>query len=210
MPSVNAIQVMGSDVYVGGSFTNAGGILASNIARWDGSSWSALDAGILDGSVDYMTVYNNELYVSGAFTKVGTTNANNIAKWDGSAWSPVGGGLIDSHSPLAAYGGALYAGGRFTNDGPIVFSKWDGNQWSIVDNGVLPAPPNRWPLATADFMPAEPLSSTGRMIIGWFDGTAPIGRWSGTDRISEIRGSLLWQSTETMSMSEEAFSPAAA
>jgi hypothetical protein len=30
-------------------------------------------------------------------------------------------------------------GGRYTNDGPIVFSKWDGSQWSIVDTSVLPA-----------------------------------------------------------------------
>ena len=34
------------NVYVGGSFTQAGGIPAQNIARWNGSGWSSLGAGL--------------------------------------------------------------------------------------------------------------------------------------------------------------------
>src|SRR5690242_15460298 len=81
MPAVNAIIMLGSDVYVAGSFTNAGGITASNIARWNGSSWSALGTG-LAGQADSMAVYNGELYVTGNFTQADDTNANYIAKWD--------------------------------------------------------------------------------------------------------------------------------
>ena len=40
------IEVVGSDIYVGGWFTNAGGNPnADYIARWDGSTWNALGSG---------------------------------------------------------------------------------------------------------------------------------------------------------------------
>jgi hypothetical protein len=44
----------GDTVYVGGSFTNAGGHAAYSIARWDGSSWSGLGSGM--GGVDWPQV----------------------------------------------------------------------------------------------------------------------------------------------------------
>src|SRR5206468_2513899 len=46
--SVAALVVSGSDVYAGGSFTKAGGSAANNIAKWNGSSWSALGSGLGD------------------------------------------------------------------------------------------------------------------------------------------------------------------
>ncbi len=36
----------GSDVYAGGYFTTAGGSAATNIAKWNGSTWSALGSGM--------------------------------------------------------------------------------------------------------------------------------------------------------------------
>jgi hypothetical protein len=36
----------GNVVYVGGAFTNAGGVAARKIAQWNGSSWSAIGGGI--------------------------------------------------------------------------------------------------------------------------------------------------------------------
>ena len=44
--TVDALVVDGSGMlYVGGQFTMAGGVPANNIARWDGTSWTPLDAG---------------------------------------------------------------------------------------------------------------------------------------------------------------------
>jgi hypothetical protein len=36
-----AVAVVDNDVYVGGLFALAGGTLVNNIAKWDGSLWSA-------------------------------------------------------------------------------------------------------------------------------------------------------------------------
>ncbi|HHY87039.1 MAG TPA: hypothetical protein GYA07_16120 [Verrucomicrobia bacterium] len=44
--SVNAIVVQGTNVYVGGNFRRAGGILVNGIARWDGQNWHPLGTGI--------------------------------------------------------------------------------------------------------------------------------------------------------------------
>jgi len=40
--TVLAMAVSGTDLYVGGTFTLAGAVSVSNIAKWDGSSWTAL------------------------------------------------------------------------------------------------------------------------------------------------------------------------
>src|SRR5262245_39976875 len=48
---VSALAVSGNDLYAGGHFTTAGGIVATNIAKWNGSTWSALGSGI-GGSLD--------------------------------------------------------------------------------------------------------------------------------------------------------------
>jgi len=40
--AVFALAVSGSDLYAGGNFTTAGGHAANRIAKWNGSSWSAL------------------------------------------------------------------------------------------------------------------------------------------------------------------------
>ena len=43
---VNALAVSGTDLYAGGSFTTAGGVVADNIAKWNGSAWSVLSSGM--------------------------------------------------------------------------------------------------------------------------------------------------------------------
>src|SRR5712691_4719460 len=42
---VGACCSIGADLYVGGSFSWAGGISALNVARWDGTTWYPVGAG---------------------------------------------------------------------------------------------------------------------------------------------------------------------
>jgi hypothetical protein len=78
---VNAIAVSGSDLYVGGTFTNAAGIATADyIAKWSGSAWSALGSnGAGDGAinlytyglkVDAIAVSGTDVYVGGTFNNV--------------------------------------------------------------------------------------------------------------------------------------------
>src|SRR5207237_6507680 len=89
--NVSAIESDGTNLYVGGLFTSAGGVNATNIARWNGSAWSALGTG-LNGPVRALLYKTNTLYVGGSFTNVlGGINLTNLAAWDGGAWSVWGG-----------------------------------------------------------------------------------------------------------------------
>src|SRR2546425_2808630 len=123
--SVSALAVSGSDVFAGGDFTRAGGSPANSVAKWDGSSWSALGSGIVSdfgSSVGALAVSGSDVYAGGFFTMAGGSAANSIAKWNGSSWSALGSGInwgaYDAIvSALAVSGGDLYAGGVCTAAG---------------------------------------------------------------------------------------------
>jgi hypothetical protein len=105
---VHAIAYVGTDVIVGGEFTDVDNISeADDIAVWDGSSWSAMGSngyanGALTGTVYALAVDSSDnLYVGGSFFGVydGSTwhpEASRIAKWDGSHWSALGYGASTS------------------------------------------------------------------------------------------------------------------
>jgi len=111
----------GPALYAGGYFGNAGGVPASGLARWDGSSWTGVGGGV-SGLVRAMTVYDDgrgpALYVGGFFRTAGGVPANNIARWNGSSWQSLGGGTNGEVLALKVYddgrGPALYVGGQFT------------------------------------------------------------------------------------------------
>src|SRR5438552_19078184 len=44
--SVSQLLVNGQDLYAAGRFFEAGGVPATNIARWNGTNWSALGPGL--------------------------------------------------------------------------------------------------------------------------------------------------------------------
>lgn len=89
------------DLIVAGFFNDAGGVPVSNIARWDGASWSALGSGLL-GSAEAMTVYNGELIVAGSFAQAGDVTVNSIARWNGASWQPLGSPAKDAAGPFGA------------------------------------------------------------------------------------------------------------
>ena len=83
---VNDIAVMGSDVYVGGDFTQTADGSVTNlnyIAKFSGGAWAALPGNGLSSSVFALTVVGTDLYVGGDFTQSAdgsVTNLNHIAK----------------------------------------------------------------------------------------------------------------------------------
>jgi hypothetical protein len=136
---VFALAVSGSDLYVGGSFASAGGIPATNVAKWNGSSWSALGTGMSRGCVQTLAITGDYVYAGGGFTTAGGIIANSIARWDGSSWTALGSGMNGSVYTLAVSGSNLYAGGAFTVAGGSTanyVAKWDGSTWSALGSGM--------------------------------------------------------------------------
>jgi hypothetical protein len=200
-PEVKALKVMdnaaGRFLYVGGSFSAAGGVPANNIARWDGAAWSCVGAG-LDGYVRSLEVFDDgsgpALYASG-------TIPGEIAKWTGQIWQIVGGGLATDSSGGAGsmfvsdVGGhaALYlgtggvgdiytAGGVQINAG---IARWDGSTWSgVVDpSGCDPVVGCVWPYAFAQFDDGSgpALYAAGSFGYGGRYSSSPgmVARWDG-------------------------------
>jgi hypothetical protein len=163
---VDTIAINGTDVYVGGYFTNVnngGAVLtaADFVARWDGANWSALGSdgannGAINSFVYTLAVSGTDLYVGGLFTNVNNNGtplpeADYIAKWDGSNWSALGSngagdGALNSYIlTLLVDGSDVYVGGAFTNvsnNGTAVntadyLAKWNGTAWSALgSNGA--------------------------------------------------------------------------
>ena len=148
-PGVFALAVVGTNLYVGGDFTAAGGVPVNNIAKWDGSAWSALGSG-MGGSYPYvyaLAASGTNLYVGGNFITAGGVTVNYIAKWDGSAWSALGSGMNGDVDALAVSGSDLYAAGTFTTAGggsANYIAKWNGSAWSALGSGM-----NNWGNALA-------------------------------------------------------------
>jgi hypothetical protein len=138
---VFGILINGSNIYVVGNFTQAGGNSANRVAKWNGSSWSALGSGIDNNNAYAIGIVNNILYVGGDFTSVnGNASIQNIAQWNGSTWSAVGTGLGNAVGAIATYKGILYAGGSFTDAGGNTtadyIAQWNGSIWSPVSTNL--------------------------------------------------------------------------
>jgi hypothetical protein len=203
-PWVGALTVFddgtGPALYAGGFFLLAGGVTVNHIAKWDGTSWSALGAGV-SGSlwfveVNALTAFDDgsgpALYAGGVFTGAGGVPANNVARWNGSAWSAFSSGMSDtsSNSPsvnaLTVFddgsGSALYAGGSFTTAGGMSVNdvaRWDGMGWSAVGGGAV-APYPEWSSQVLALSVFDDGSGPALFAGGWFfvdSGDAGLGKW---------------------------------
>ncbi len=136
---VEALTMSGTNLYVGGEFTTAGGVAVNEIAKWNGSAWSALGSGLAPGGtgtvVRALAVIGTNLYAGGAFSG----SVGSVAKWNGSSWSALGSGMNGCLYALAVIGTDLYAGGTFTSAGGVpanYIAKWDGSAWSALGSGT--------------------------------------------------------------------------
>jgi hypothetical protein len=139
--TVSALAADGAgNLYAGGAFTTAGGVVANHIAKWDGTTWSALGSGMDDGVYALAVDGAGNLYAGGRFTSAGGEAANHLAKWNGTTWSALGAGMDDGVDALVVdSAGNLYAGGIFTSAGAVAanyVAKWDGSTWSALGSGI--------------------------------------------------------------------------
>lgn len=103
-----AIAVDGNSVYIGGYFSNVGGVNVNNIAKWNGNSWEAMGEG-LPGPVYSIKVYGSHVF-AGSYM------------WDGQQWSQLGTGA-NSVFAFELMGDSLFVGGNFYKVGDEPGSK---------------------------------------------------------------------------------------
>jgi len=161
-----------------GLFEIAGTVYARNIAAWDGSSWSALGAGLSDRGAA-LAVYQGDLYAGGDFFSAGDLTVRHIARWDGQGWHDVGGGMSAGLWPtvtsLALHDDHLVAGGWFERAGGVNASRiavWDGNAWSALGSGL---DDNVWAVGSYGSL----IVAAGDFHLAGAAGAAHIAAWDG-------------------------------
>ena len=101
---------------------------------------TALNNGVVNGSVFASTAIGIDLYVGGSFTSADSVpDTLRIAKWNGTTWSALSTGVNGTIYALASIGTDLYVGGSFTSAGGVNVSniaKWNGTTWSALSTGV--------------------------------------------------------------------------
>ncbi len=128
-PAGEALRVVGSELVLGGDFTSVAGVPCNHVARWNGSTWAPLGAG-LDATVRALEVWSGQLVAGGTFSFSGSTFVPAIARWNGGTWAPLGSnGPPLGVTALQAIGTTLYAGGGFVTPGSYV-ARFDGSTWS--------------------------------------------------------------------------------
>lgn len=130
-----------SDLYAVGNFDSIGGVLAYNIARFDGSNWFPVaDTIFRNSSLSSAQVYQNQLYVGGTF-HVPSLGLHCIARYDAFVWTPVGTSFLGGCgiNTIEVFQNKLIVGGYIATSmgGPAEgVAQWDGFSWSDIGGGV--------------------------------------------------------------------------
>lgn len=152
----SAMVIYEGDLYLTGVFSEAGGVPAHSLARWDGSQWTPV-AGWADGvwkeglytevgspwagRGHALAVVDGKLIVGGDFEQAGNLAASNLVAWDGvtETWAQVGGGTDGPVYALESSGTSLFVGGAFLTAGAVAVSnvaRWDGVGWTPLAAGT--------------------------------------------------------------------------
>jgi hypothetical protein len=170
------------DVVAGGYFTSAGGVPASSIARWNGTSWSALGAGVNSVVYTLANLSNGNIVAGGSFSAAGGEQVSSLARFDptSSTWSAIVFGTsstnIEVRALLALENGDVLAGGTFSHAGATRvnrIARWNGTAWSPLGSGLdvpinsIAALPNGNIVVGCDRLPVGPF-------------VYPVALWNGT------------------------------
>lgn len=174
----------GEELVVGGFFDHVDQVEIHNIARWDGSAWHPVGAGV-SGSVRAMGVYDDgsgpALVIVGGFSESDGTTLNGVARWDGQQWTPLGTGVFGYARAMTVFDDALYVGGVFSEAGGVPangVAKWDGQAWTGFGSGLTdPVYVNS--VAIFDDGGGPKLFAGGRFTMAGGGSAARIAMWDG-------------------------------
>jgi hypothetical protein len=158
------------DLLAVGHFTTAGGVPAAYVARWNGTTWSAIGTGPGSGVTAITTLGGGGLAV--------TTNAG-VSRWDGTAWTSLGPNNGQLLAIAELPNGDLVVGGNFLTMGSVSahdIARWDGTTWTDLGGGI--------PGNTSGQVNGLLVESSGDLIVvgDFYSATGPrsVARWNGT------------------------------
>ena len=184
--TVNALQIIGRELYIGGSFADGAGITSADRLVACDIDTGAASSTVIDPAHEFTgTIYamtsdsNGRLYAGGGFTDLGgNPAADNIAYLDGGGWHSMGSGggpcgcAVDDYvRSLAAVGTDVYVGTDAKDVAGIAQAdtvvRWNGSAWSALGantggtDGWFPASGSVYGLAAT----TNPLAGTGQTVV---------------------------------------------
>ncbi len=129
--TVNALAMLGTNLYAGGGFTNAGALAVNRMAMWNGSAWTNLGSGMEMG-VNALTHDGTNLYAGGSFQNAGGLGGRRVAMWNGTSWTNLANGLSYDALSLLSAGTNLYAGYYNLTSRRSELTLWNGSSWSAA------------------------------------------------------------------------------
>lgn len=139
--NITAMSVHENDVYVIGNFDQAGKVLARNIAKWDGTSWSAIGTGIKGYPKAIAVNHKGEIFVSTMQENQSILQQMPLYHWHNNTWDtiPLPPFCQQIHS-IQAYGNDIYIGGDFRlhdDNDDMGIAKLNGKSWESVQGGII-------------------------------------------------------------------------
>lgn len=150
-PGPQAEQIVATGDFLMSAATNV-----THIARWDGSAWQPLGAGVGSSSncintwdPDGAGPLTPEVVVAGSFSFAGGLGVQRIARWNGSVWQGFGTGIPsatvyaltnwdpDASGPLVASPIAVGQFGAAGARAVLNIARWQGDDWRPMGNGLF-------------------------------------------------------------------------
>ncbi|HLG03212.1 MAG TPA: T9SS type A sorting domain-containing protein [Bacteroidia bacterium] len=116
---VLSMKVIGGKLYVGGNYSNAGGVSnTAFVSRWDGSQWESL-GGVFNNGVNCFAEMNGDIYIGGGFYTVDGDSVHRIVRYTGASL-----GINDASTSLNMTGNVFPnpSNGEFTIKIPEEFN----------------------------------------------------------------------------------------
>ena len=170
------------DVYAAGNFTSIAGVAAAGLARFDGTNWSSLPAGLV-GNVWRIEAHPlGGVVVIGSLTQAGGAATNGIAWWDGVTWSSLSSTTMppflgSQRLPIAVAvhpNGTVFLSVQDSNANMSGVMRFDGTAWSSI--GVFVAPTSLCVSSSGDLLAGGVAVPGGSVFSG-----QTVARWNGTN-----------------------------
>ena len=147
------------DIVVGGVFSVINGVAAQNIARWNGSSWSAIGSGISTAVTGVDVLLSGDVVALANVTIGSGDVVSSVRRFSAGAWTTVGPAWTDKLSVVRALPNGEFVVARGGQYGSVYRLETNSNGTFWVHFGSLP-------LKSEFISDIQPIDANSVMVVG--------------------------------------------
>ncbi|MCB9878137.1 MAG: hypothetical protein H6835_11100 [Planctomycetes bacterium] len=120
--SVQTISAELGTLYVGGAFDSAGSVAAANVARWNGTTWQAMGAGLPADVTSVVRMWSGDVFAAGLAT-------DGPMQWNGTTWQSLPGLYAPQSGAAGPWVTAMSHGLSWNGEALFVAGDFDAGGW---------------------------------------------------------------------------------